>query len=90
MTIRGSLRFPQYPVDPSAIADATGRTGFQVQMQAITHAGADDMLFAAELQNEDNRTNVLAKLMENRPQGRQGSAQLMPAEPRQHPASAAP
>ncbi|BCL89444.1 serine kinase/phosphatase [Ralstonia pseudosolanacearum] len=67
MTIRGSLRFPQYPADPSAIADATGRTGFQVQMQAITHAGADDMLFAAELQNEDSRTNVLAKLMETGP-----------------------
>ncbi|QOK98506.1 serine kinase/phosphatase (plasmid) [Ralstonia pseudosolanacearum] len=67
MTIRGSLRFPQYPADLSAIADATGRTGFQVQMQAITHEGADEMLFAAELQNEDNRTNVFAKLMETGP-----------------------
>ncbi|CBJ35146.1 hypothetical protein [Ralstonia solanacearum] len=67
MTIRGSLRFPQYPADQTAIAGAGERTGFQVQMQAIAHEGADDMRFAAEMQNEDNRTNVLAKLMEAGP-----------------------
>ncbi|AQW32748.1 serine kinase/phosphatase (plasmid) [blood disease bacterium A2-HR MARDI] len=48
-------------------AGAGAGTGFQVQMQAIAHEGADDMRFAAEMQNEDNRTNVLAKLMEAGP-----------------------
>ncbi len=67
MTIRGSLRFPLYPADQTVIADTAERTGFQAQMQAIAHAGSEDMLFAAEIQNEDNRTNVLAKLMEAGP-----------------------
>lgn len=68
MTIRGSLPFSQSLTDPHGIlSDSAGRIGFQAQMQAATYEGAEDMLFAAEMQNEDNRTNVLAKLMETGP-----------------------
>ncbi|ALF90346.1 MULTISPECIES: serine kinase/phosphatase [Ralstonia solanacearum species complex] len=68
MTIRGPLSLLQPLTDPNGIvSDSAARIGFQAQMQAATHEGAEDMLFAAEMQNEDNRTNVFAKLMETGP-----------------------
>ncbi len=47
--------------------DAGSRLSFNAQNEAITKEGEQDMLNAARLQNELNRVNMFAKLMEAGP-----------------------
>ena len=51
----------------AAAFDAGSRLSFNAQNEAITKEGEQDMLNAARLQNELNRVNMFAKLMEAGP-----------------------
>ncbi|MCO5414803.1 MULTISPECIES: serine kinase/phosphatase [Ralstonia] len=51
----------------AALGDTASRLSFNAQQEAITKEGEADMLNAARLQNELNRTNMFAKLMEAGP-----------------------
>ena len=51
----------------AAVGDTASRLSFNAQQEAITKEGEADMLEAAKLQNELNRTNMFAKLMEAGP-----------------------
>ncbi|MCT7304734.1 serine kinase/phosphatase [Ralstonia sp. L16] len=51
----------------SSLGDTASRLSFNVQQEGITKQGEADMLNAARLQNELNRTNMFAKLMEAGP-----------------------
>ncbi|MFT0736136.1 serine kinase/phosphatase [Ralstonia sp. 22086] len=51
----------------AALRDTGSRLSFDAQNEAITKEGEQDMLNAARLQNELNRTNMFAKLMEAGP-----------------------
>jgi len=51
----------------AALGDTASRLSFNAQQEAITKEGEADMLEAAKLQNELNRTNMFAKLMEAGP-----------------------
>ncbi|CAJ0719583.1 hypothetical protein LMG6871_02991 [Ralstonia edaphis] len=51
----------------AALGDTASQLSFNVQQEAITKEGEADMLEAAKLQNELNRTNMFAKLMEAGP-----------------------
>ncbi|WP_439893279.1 serine kinase/phosphatase (plasmid) [Ralstonia sp. 25C] len=51
----------------AGLGDAASRLSFNAQNEAITKEGEQDMLNAAKLQNELNRVNMFAKLMEAGP-----------------------
>lgn len=51
----------------NALSDVTSGAAFKSGMQAVTLQGEQDMLDAAKMQNELNRVNMLAKLMEAGP-----------------------
>jgi len=51
----------------AAVGDTASRLSFDAQNTAITKEGEQDMLNAAKLQNELNRVNMFAKLMEAGP-----------------------
>ncbi|SFQ02457.1 serine kinase/phosphatase [Ralstonia sp. NFACC01] len=51
----------------AGVRDAASDVSFNAQNEAITKEGEQDMLNAAKLQNELNRTNMFAKLMEAGP-----------------------